>query len=36
LRMMERVSVDRAWEFQLAGVFLVLLAGLLGYGVSIA
>jgi hypothetical protein len=36
LRMMERVSVDRAWEFQAAGVMLVLLAGLLGYGVSIS
>jgi len=35
LRMMERVSVERAWEFQAAGVMLVLLAGLLGYGVSI-
>ena len=36
LRMMERVSVERAWEFQAAGVMLVLLAGLLGYGVSIS
>ena len=36
LRMMERVSVERAWEFQAAGVMLVLLAALLGYGVSIS
>jgi hypothetical protein len=36
LRMMERVSMERAWEFQVAGVMLVLLAGLLGYGVSIS
>ena len=35
LRMMERVSVERAWEFQLAGVVLMLLAGLLGYGVYV-
>ena len=35
LRMMERVSVERAWEFQVAGVILVLLAGLLGYGVYV-
>ena len=33
LRMMTRVSVERAWEFQVAGAFLVVLAGLLGYGV---
>ena len=33
LRMMSRVSVERAWEFQVAGAFLVVLAGLLGYGV---
>ena len=33
LRMMARVSVDRAWEFQVAGAGLVALAGLLGYGV---
>jgi len=33
LRMMARVSVDRAWEFQVAGAFLLFLAGLLGYGV---
>ena len=33
LRMMERVSVERCWEFQVAGAGLVVLAGLLGYGV---
>jgi hypothetical protein len=33
LRMMARVSVERAWEFQVAGAFLVVLAGLLGYAV---
>ncbi len=31
--MMARVSVERSWEFQVAGVLLVVLAGLLGYGV---
>lgn len=33
LRMMGRVSVERAWEFQAAGAFLMALAGVLGYGV---
>ena len=33
LRMMARVSVERAWEFQVAGAGLVALAGLLGYGI---
>jgi len=33
LKMIARVSPDRSWEFQVAGVFLVALAGLLGYGV---
>ncbi|MEP6917597.1 MAG: hypothetical protein ABJC89_18240 [Acidobacteriota bacterium] len=33
LRMMARVSVERSWEFQVAGAFLVCCAGLLGYGV---
>ena len=33
LRMMARVSVERSWEFQVAGAVLVVLAGLLGYGV---
>ena len=31
--MMGRVSVERSWEFQVAGAGLVVLAGLLGYGV---
>lgn len=34
LRTMERVSMERAWEFQAAGVILMLVAGLLGYGMS--
>ena len=33
LRMMARVSVERPWEFQVAGAALVVLAGILGYGV---
>ena len=33
LRMMARVSVERSWEFQVAGAGLVILAGVLGYGV---
>jgi hypothetical protein len=33
LRIMARVSVERSWEFQVAGAALVVLAGLLGYGV---
>jgi hypothetical protein len=33
LRIIARVSVERSWEFQLAGAGLVVLAGLLGYGV---
>ena len=33
LKMMARVSVERSWEFQVAGAFLVVLAGLVGYGV---
>jgi hypothetical protein len=32
LRIMARVSVERSWEFQVAGAALVVLAGLLGYG----
>jgi len=36
LRIMARVSVERAWEFQVAGTLLVILAGLLGYGVYAA
>ena len=33
LRMMARVSVERAWEFQVAGAGLLAIAGVLGYGV---
>jgi hypothetical protein len=33
LRMMARVSVERSREFQVAGAALLVLAGLLGYGV---
>ena len=33
LRMMARVSVERSWEFQVAGAALVVLAGILGYEV---
>jgi hypothetical protein len=33
LMMMARVSVERSWEFQAAGAFLVVLASVLGYGV---
>ena len=33
LRIMARVSVKRSWEFQAAGAALVILAGLIGYGV---
>jgi hypothetical protein len=33
LRMMARVSVERSWEFQMAGAGLAVLADLLGYGV---
>jgi len=33
LRMMARVSLERSWEFQVAGAGLVVLAGLVGYGV---
>jgi hypothetical protein len=33
VRMMARVSVERSWEFQVAGVVLVVLAGVIGYGV---
>ena len=32
LRMMSRVSVERSWEFQVAGVALLALGGLIGYG----
>ena len=33
LKMIARVSVERSWEFQAAGVGLVVFAGLLGYGI---
>ena len=33
LRIMARVSLERSWEFQVAGAGLVGLAGLVGYGV---
>jgi hypothetical protein len=33
LKLMARVSVERSWEFQVAGAGLVALASLLGYGV---
>jgi hypothetical protein len=32
LRVMARVSLERGWEFQVAGAFLVILAGIVGYG----
>jgi len=32
LRMMARVSLQRAWEFQVAGALLVILAGVIGFG----
>ena len=33
LRIIARVSVERSWEFQVAGAGLMLFAGLVGYGV---
>ena len=33
LRIMARVSLERSWEFQVAGAALVVLASLLSYGV---
>jgi uncharacterized protein YjeT (DUF2065 family) len=33
LRMLARVSAERAWEFQVAGVGLLVLGGLIGYGI---
>ena len=33
LRLMARVSVERAWEFQVAGAALLVFAGVLGYAV---
>ena len=35
LRMIARVSLERSWEFQVAGAGLVVLAGLLGYGIYV-
>jgi hypothetical protein len=35
LRMMTRVSVERSWEFQVAGAAFVVIAGLLGCGVYV-
>ena len=35
LRLMARVSLERSWEFQVAGAGLVALAGLLGYAVYV-
>jgi hypothetical protein len=36
LRVMSRVSVERSWQFQVAGAGLVALAGLVGYGVYVS
>ena len=33
VKILARVSLERSWEFQLAGAFLMALAGLLGYRV---
>jgi hypothetical protein len=35
LRMMSRVSVERSWEFRVAGAALLVLGGLIGYGVYV-
>jgi hypothetical protein len=35
LRIMARVSVERSWEFQVAGAGLMALAGLVSYGVYV-
>jgi len=35
LKMMARVSVERSGEFQAAGAIILVLAGLLGYGVYV-
>ena len=32
LRMMARVSMERGWEFQVAGGLLIILAGIVGFG----
>ena len=36
LRAMERVSMERRWEFQAAGAVLVVLAGVVGYSFYVA
>jgi len=36
LTIMARVSVERSWESQVAGVFLVALAGVIGYGLYVS
>jgi hypothetical protein len=36
LRVMARVSLERAWEFQVAGAGLVALASLVGYGLYVS
>ena len=33
LKVMARVSLERSWEFQVAGAGLVVLAGVVGYGI---
>jgi hypothetical protein len=33
LRMMARLTVERSWEVQIAGAGLIILAGIVGYGV---
>jgi len=35
LLILARVSVERSWEFQLAGAALLVVAGLLGYGICV-
>jgi len=32
LKLLARVSVERSWEFQVAGAGLLVIAGLVGYG----
>jgi hypothetical protein len=36
LRAMARVSMERSWEFQAAGAVILVVAGLLGYGVYVS
>jgi hypothetical protein len=31
MRGMQRVAIERAWEFQVAGIFFLILAGVMGY-----